>query len=322
MEKTMNLDIQKLRSAITAAKYLSLSEAAYNMNFTPSAISKHIKSLEDELGIVLFERHGRSGVSLTNEGRMVLPILQKVMADLDELDGTIRSMSDSPVFWLGTAPIFPTRITSAFVTRLAEHMPEVRPRILHHDNKTLIELVCMGRLDAGISNILGKLENNPEFVSIKNKNLILKPIVTEEEVVLLNVNHPLARKPELKMDDLLFDPNNTFMFINPTPTVLSPRQIIFNNECRRRGIRTRTKVIDLEVGIAAETVKRRIGSDVHYVAFYPPINKTPRNVVCKHCVDNIFESRIVIFYMKNNRSRRLKAFIEGAESIIQDGRID
>lgn len=318
----MNIDVRKLRSTIMAAKYLSLSEAAYNLNFTPSAISKHIKSIEEELDIIIFERRGRSGISLTNEGRMVLPILQKVVTDLDELEGTIRSMSDSPVFWLGTAPIFPIRITSAFITRLIERMPEVQPRILHHDNKTLIELVRLGRLDAGISSIFGKPKDNPEFMSIKDTGLIVKPIVNEEEVVLLNENHPLAHKPELKMDNLLFDPNNTFIFINPTPKILSPRQIIFNNECRRRGIKVRTKVIDLELSIAAETIKRRIGSDVHYVAFYPPINKAPRNVVCRHCVDNVFESRIVIYYMKNNRSRRLKAFIEGAESIIREGRID
>ncbi len=318
----MNIDVRKLRSAIMAAKFLNLSEAAYNLNYTPSAMSKHIKSLEDELNIVLFERHGRSGISLTNEGRTVLPILQKVVTDLDELEGTIRSMSDSPVFWLGTAPIFPIRITSAFVTKLVKLMPEVQPRILHHDNKTLIELVRLGRLDAGISSILGKPKDNPEFMSIKDKRLIVKPIVNEEEIILLNENHPLVQKPELRMDDLLFDPNNIFVFINPTPDVLSPRQIIFNNECKRRGIKVRTKIINLEVSLAAETLKRRIGSDVHYVAFYPPMNKAPCNVVCKHCVDNVFESRIVIYYMKNNRSRRLKAFIEGAESIIREGQID
>ncbi len=318
----MNTDIQKLRSALMAAKYLSLSEAAYNLSFTPSAISKHIKSLEDEIGIVLFERHSRSGVSLTNEGRTVLPILQKVVTDLDELEGAIRSMTDSPTFWLGTATIFPTRITSAFITKLTERMPEVKLQMLHHDNRTLIDLVRMGRLDAGISSILGKPKDNPEFASLKDRNLIIKPIVSEEEIVLLNENHPLVDKPAIKMNDLLFDPNNTFLFVNPTPKVLSPRQIIFNNECRRRGIKVRTKVVDLELNLAADAIKRRIGSDKHYVAFYPPINEIPRGVVCRKCIDNAFECRIVVYYMKNNRSRRLEAFIEGAEAIIREGRID
>ncbi len=318
----MNTDIQKLRSAIMTAKYLNLSEAAHNLNFTPSAVSKHIKSLEDEMGVQLFDRHSRSGVSLTNDGRVVLPVLQKVITDLDELEGVIRSLSESPTFWIGTPPVFPSRITSAFLSRLEDLSPGLKIQILHHDSRTLIELVRLGRLDAGISTMLGSPADNPEFYSIKDRNLIIEPVVSEEEVVLLNEDHPLSKKDTLRMDDLLSDPDNTYLFINPTPSTVSLRQKLFTNECRKRGIKAKTRTVSLELGLASEVVKRQIAARKNYVAFLPPQKELPPGVVARTCADTVYSSRVVIYYMKNNRSRGLKAFIEGAESIIRKGRID
>lgn len=317
----MNTDVQKLRSAIMVAKYLNISEAAHNLSFSPSAVSKHIRSLEEEMGVELFDRHSRSGVTLTNDGRTVLPALQKVVTDLDELEGLIRSLSDSPTFWIGTAPIFPSRITAAFISKLTEYMPEVQLSLLHHDNKTLLDLVRMGRLDAGISTILGSMRYNPEFTNIRDKNLLIDTIVTEEEVVLLNETHKLANKESISMNELLMDPGNTFCFVNPDPKVVSPRMRVFNEECRRRGIQCRTKIIDLELGLAMDTMKRRIARDVHYVAFVPPTPDFP-GIIKRTVKDTIYTSRIVIYYMKNNRSRGLKAFLAGADVIRKNGYIE
>ena len=318
----MNTDIQKLRSAIMAAKYLNLSETAHNLNFTPSAISKHIKSLEDEMGVQLFERHSRNGMSLTKDGRVILPVLQKVITDLDELEGVIRSISDSPTFWIGTPPVFPSRITSALLSGVEENVPDIQVQILHHNIKTLIELVLLGRLDAGISAMLGDPKDNPEYYGVQDKDFIIEPVVTEEEVVLLNANHPIAKKEALRMNDLFKDTSNIFLFINPNPNEESLRQKLFTNECKRRGINAQTRTITLEGILASDIVKRQIASKPNCITFMPPQKNLPPNVVARTCSDTIFSSRIVIYYMKSNRSRGLKAFIEGAESIIRKGRID
>jgi len=316
----MNTDIQKLRSAIMVSKCLNFSEAGYNLSFSPSAVSKHIKSLEEEMGVVLFERHSRNGVTLTNEGRMIFPVLQKVVTDLDELEGVIRSLTDNPVFWLGTPPIYPSRVTSAFVTRLSEHMPEVQLNVLHHSDDMLLDLVRLGRLDAGLANILGRLKDNPDYISIKDKNLIVEPITYDREIVLMNEGHPLAKKEPLRIDDLLRDPYNTFLFLNPTANDPSKRQNIFDNECKRRGIKCKTRTIKLELNLALDTVKRMISANPHYVAFLPYQAEFP-GTVRRVLEDNFFSCQIIIFYMKNNRSRALKAFLEGAADVAKNGLI-
>ena len=47
----INPDIQKLRTVLMVSKTLNFSEAAYELNFTPSAISKQVISVEKSLGV-------------------------------------------------------------------------------------------------------------------------------------------------------------------------------------------------------------------------------------------------------------------------------
>ena len=68
------------------SKTLNFSEAAYELNFTPSAISKQVLSIEKSLGVILFDRHSRNGVTLTPEMQMLLPALQKVVSSFDEFE--------------------------------------------------------------------------------------------------------------------------------------------------------------------------------------------------------------------------------------------
>lgn len=63
-----------LRAFEAAARLSSFKEAARELSVTPGAISQHIRALEEDLGIKLFNRAVRS-VTLTNEGRQLQPVL-------------------------------------------------------------------------------------------------------------------------------------------------------------------------------------------------------------------------------------------------------
>ncbi|MCX7319768.1 MAG: LysR family transcriptional regulator, partial [Hyphomicrobiales bacterium] len=61
-----------LRAFEAAARHLSFTQAAVELNVTQTAISHQIKRLEDELGVKLFIRQNRT-LSLTDQGRDYLP---------------------------------------------------------------------------------------------------------------------------------------------------------------------------------------------------------------------------------------------------------
>ncbi|HGU9882781.1 TPA: LysR family transcriptional regulator AmpR [Citrobacter freundii] len=68
------IPLNSLRAFEAAARHLSFTRAAIELNVTHSAISQHVKSLEQQLNCQLFVR-GSRGLMLTTEGESLLPVL-------------------------------------------------------------------------------------------------------------------------------------------------------------------------------------------------------------------------------------------------------
>ncbi|MEM7465127.1 MAG: LysR family transcriptional regulator, partial [Pseudomonadota bacterium] len=74
-----------LRSFIAIAEHQHLTAAADMLGRTQSAISVHLRKLENGLGVRLFERHPR-GMTLTAEGRKILPAAHNVLSEMARLN--------------------------------------------------------------------------------------------------------------------------------------------------------------------------------------------------------------------------------------------
>ena len=85
------LSVGPIRAFEAVARHLSFRAAADELHLTQSAISRQIKSLEDELGAALFVRGTRS-VEITNDGQT---LLRAVVNGLDRLDGAVRQIRSS-----------------------------------------------------------------------------------------------------------------------------------------------------------------------------------------------------------------------------------
>ncbi len=72
------MEIKNLESFRMVAELRSFTRAAETLGFTQSTISFQIRQLEEELGVPLFERNNRT-VTLTNEGRRLLPIAHDIL---------------------------------------------------------------------------------------------------------------------------------------------------------------------------------------------------------------------------------------------------
>lgn len=68
------IPLNSLRAFEAAARHLSFTRAAIELNVTHSAISQHVNSLEQQLNCQLFVR-GSRGLMLTTEGESLLPVL-------------------------------------------------------------------------------------------------------------------------------------------------------------------------------------------------------------------------------------------------------
>ncbi|MFP2928557.1 LysR substrate-binding domain-containing protein [Pyxidicoccus sp. 3LG] len=73
----------------SAARHQNFAHAAEELHLTASAVSHHVRKLEAQLGVALFQRHAR-GVALTVEGRQLADTASTAMADID---GVMRGLS-------------------------------------------------------------------------------------------------------------------------------------------------------------------------------------------------------------------------------------
>ena len=89
------LTLAGLRGFEAAARLASLTAAANALSLTQSAISRQVQGLEDELGVSLFVRKARE-IALTPAGREFLPLVQRVLHDLDTGVERLRRDVNSP----------------------------------------------------------------------------------------------------------------------------------------------------------------------------------------------------------------------------------
>lgn len=78
------MEIAQLRTLLHVAETGSLSKASDRLNIAQPALSRQVRMLEEELGVRLFDRHGR-GMVVTEAGQEVLERASRIMSELDEI---------------------------------------------------------------------------------------------------------------------------------------------------------------------------------------------------------------------------------------------
>jgi LysR family glycine cleavage system transcriptional activator len=108
--------LRGLRTFCIAARYESFKAAASDLFITASAVSQQIKSLEDELGVKLFERGSRD-LALTEEGAALFQALSPLIDELDAVVANFKKTGQRKSVRISVQPFFASEF---FVPRLRE----------------------------------------------------------------------------------------------------------------------------------------------------------------------------------------------------------
>src|SRR5437588_11895360 len=99
--------LSALRAFETAARTLSFTAAAHELNITQGAVSHQVNTLEARLGVKLFEREAR-GLKLTEAGGRYLPLVRDALERLRTAEDLIRSERPS-VLTVTVSPNFASK---------------------------------------------------------------------------------------------------------------------------------------------------------------------------------------------------------------------
>jgi len=83
------MELHQLRSFVAAAEELHFGKAAQRLQMLPSGLGRHIKLLEEDLGLQLFARTTRA-VSLTEDGAMLLRDSRTLLAQVEAIEERYR----------------------------------------------------------------------------------------------------------------------------------------------------------------------------------------------------------------------------------------
>jgi LysR family cys regulon transcriptional activator len=199
------MTLQQLRYLTEVARRgLNVSEAAEALHTSQPGVSKQIRALEDELGIEVFERHGKRLAAVTEPGKAVLAIAERILAEVANLRRAGEEFANET---LGTLTIAATHTQARYalpkaVAQFKRKYPSVQLHI-HQGNPTQIcEHVLGGEADLCVAT---------EAIALY-PGLVSLPVYQWNRCVVVPPKHPLLKAAPLTLEALAQFPIVTYDF--------------------------------------------------------------------------------------------------------------
>tara|TARA_B110000037_G_scaffold214716_1_gene271049 strand:- start:2237 stop:3118 length:882 start_codon:yes stop_codon:yes gene_type:complete len=144
------MELHQLKSFITIAEEKNLTRAAERLFTSQPAVSAHIKSLEEELGLSLFDRTSR-GMILTLDGEKMLEKAQHTLNSITEINHLARDLQANPSGTLKVGVILDADdIKLELISEsLYQTHPGIQLEFIHSSSGTISEGLLNGDLDVG-----------------------------------------------------------------------------------------------------------------------------------------------------------------------------
>jgi DNA-binding transcriptional LysR family regulator len=148
MNRVFDLDV--LRSFVIGVDLGSFAKAADRVGRSTSAVSAHIKKLEEQAGTPIFRKAGR-GLALTEAGETMLGYARRLLDLNDEAAAAVQGVELEGWVRLGLQEDFGERLLPEVLGRFARAHPKVRIEARVVRNAELVERVTSGRLDLALA---------------------------------------------------------------------------------------------------------------------------------------------------------------------------
>ena len=175
-------------------------EAAERLYMNQSTLSKHIKTMESELGVPLFDRSTRR-VELTEYGKALLPHARSITRSEFEYSTLLMQIQnrEKGIMTLGTIPPMAQYGIIGLLAAFQNEYPDSHVTILEEDSQSLLRLLREKKCEL-IFFRESKLDFEKNF--LEDHELVRIPFVHDHLIALLPSGHPLATKKQITLREL------------------------------------------------------------------------------------------------------------------------
>jgi DNA-binding transcriptional LysR family regulator len=183
------MDILHLTYFTEVARQKSFTKASQTLHVSQPSISKVIKTLENELNVLLLERSGKN-VELTDAGYALFQRAQHVLLAMDNLTAELSDIVGLKTgrLIIGLPPMIGSRFFPKVIGEFKNNYPGIELKLIEVGSKQVESSIEAGTLDLGV---VAQTVENGVFDSF--------PITKESLQVVLYPGHPLASQSQLSL---------------------------------------------------------------------------------------------------------------------------
>ncbi|HBN09922.1 MAG TPA: hypothetical protein DD435_15195 [Cyanobacteria bacterium UBA8530] len=189
------MNFERLHSFLIAAEELSFTQAARRLHLSQPAISQQVREIEDDLGVSLFERRGRS-VILTPAGEKLRPLAVSILQQLRELRRNMEEFRGVPqgVLKIGAGDSVGIYLLPRVLGYFTQRHPDIRTSLQIGEFLGLLRGLKDGNID------LALIEEEPSAEQLQGLKKIR--FIEDELVLIVSPAHEWAKRGTIKIEEL------------------------------------------------------------------------------------------------------------------------
>ena len=147
----MNLSVRQMRAFLQVARIGNFTRAAEAAHLTQAGLSTLVREMERQLDVRLFDRTTRM-VALTAAGRKLLPVVERVLSELDDVAAHLGAQGEEArqTLRIAATPLVSSNLLPQVFARFREAHPEVKLRLFDADLRDVQAQVEAGEAEMGL----------------------------------------------------------------------------------------------------------------------------------------------------------------------------
>lgn len=183
---------ERLKTLVLLDKEKNYTKTAKLLNISQPAVSQHIKSLEDDYGVIIFKRAGKE-LKTTKEGEILIKNAKRLLAIDKNIDKELLlSTSNLRKVDIGITLTASGYFIPELLNEFKEKYSEIRYNFHTDISENIFERLKYHELDFAI------VDGKPNDKSLESYLL-----ATDELIVIAHPNNPLVNHPLIEIDDLI-----------------------------------------------------------------------------------------------------------------------
>ncbi|MGP0028931.1 MAG: LysR family transcriptional regulator [Acidimicrobiales bacterium] len=188
------MQLNQLAYVVAVAEERHFTRAASRLHLAQPSLSRQVRLLERELGVLLFHRGpGQGLVTPTAEGEALLPFIRRVLADVEATGAEARALTGMARgrLAIGATPSLITRVLAPALVEFHTSHPGIELAVVEAGSHQLVLRLASGEVDVALV-----------VEPVTDPLVATTPLFDDPLVLAVAPDHPLAARRRVRVDDL------------------------------------------------------------------------------------------------------------------------